>query len=267
MANGAKVEEAVTGAAWSAETLREILLRPRNAGLTVYRGEILEGVAAPWEPIVSREVFEAVRTLLTDPERRTGPGAAPRWLGSGLYRCGKCSPPEAEGGKPVTCQVTLGGREPRYRCKDHNHLTRNVKLVDDLVFAHVVYAFTHPRAFTLLVPAAPEVDAEALHAERKAIRHRLEQMAEDEVLGLKTRDQVIAATRKATSRINEIDELLNTSVTADPLADVVNSVNPVATWRDLPTVTILPTGAGRRFDPTRVRIDPEHGLGAPVVAG
>src|SRR5690606_7696397 len=59
----------VTGAEWSAETLREIMLRPRNAGLLVYRGQIVEGVEAPWEPIVKREVFEAVHTLLTEPAR------------------------------------------------------------------------------------------------------------------------------------------------------------------------------------------------------
>jgi hypothetical protein len=54
-----------------------------DAALTVYRGQILDGVPAPWQPIVSRQVFDAVSTLLTDPSRRQGPGAAPRWLGTG----------------------------------------------------------------------------------------------------------------------------------------------------------------------------------------
>jgi hypothetical protein len=54
-------------------------MRPRNAGFMVHKKQILEGVSAPWEPIVSPEVFFAVRDLLTDPSRRTGPGAAPRW--------------------------------------------------------------------------------------------------------------------------------------------------------------------------------------------
>jgi hypothetical protein len=46
--------------------------------------------------------------------------------------------------------------------------------------------------------------------ERQAC-NRLEQMAEGEVLGLKTRAQVIAATKRANARIG--DELLNTTVT------------------------------------------------------
>ena len=265
----------VTGAPWSAETLREILLRPRNAALTVYRGEIIEGVAAPWEPIVSREVFEAVRDLLTDPSRRKGPGAAPRWHGSGLYRCGICTPPGTQTGKPVTVQVTLGGRQPRYRCRDHNHLTRNVEHVDNAVFAHMAYALTHPRAYTLLYAPAPDVDADGLRAEKKAIRRRLEQMAEDEVLGLKERAQVIAATRRANARIGEIDELLNSNVTSDPLAVVDNAPDPLTAWDALEladqrlfidrlcTVTILPSGRkGRGFDPSTLDVAPKHGLGS-----
>lgn len=264
----------VTGAPWSAETLRDILLRPRNAALTVYRGEILEGVTAPWEPIVKREVFEAVRELLTDPSRRVGPGAAPRWHGSGLYRCGICTPPDTATGKPVTVQVTLGGRTPRYRCKDHNHLTRNVEHVDNAVFAHVLYALTHPRAYELLSAPAPDVDAEALRAERKAIGNRLDLMAEDEVLGLKTRAQVIAATKRGQARTAEIDELLNATVTSDPLAAVINAPDPVAAWDVLEladqrlfidrlcTVTILKsTRRGRGFDPTTLDIAPKHALG------
>ncbi|MDQ7905986.1 recombinase family protein [Phytohabitans sp. ZYX-F-186] len=269
----------VTGADWSAQTLRDILLRPRNAGFMVHKKQIIEGVKAPWKPIVSPEVFYAVRDLLTDPSRRTGPGAAPRWHGTTIYRCGICTPlgtdTDADGVKPVTCQVTLGGREPRYKCKDHSHLTRNVAKVDRLVFGHVLYALTHPRAYELLAAPPPEVDAEGLRAERTAIRQRLELMAEDEVLGLKTRAQVIAATKRGNARITEIDELLNATATSDPLATVVNASDPVQAWADLGladqrlfidrlcTVTILPSGRrGRGFDPTTVDIAPKHTLGS-----
>jgi len=142
------------------------------------------------------------------------------------------------------------------------------------VFAHVLYALTHPRAYELLQAPAPDVDQDALYAERKATRTRLEQMAEDEVLGLKTRAQVIAATKRADARIGEIDELLNATVTSDPLPAVINAADPVAVWDGLEladqrlfidrlcTVTILPAGrTGRGFDPTTLDIAPKHGLG------
>jgi hypothetical protein len=268
----------VTGAPWSAETLRDILLRPRNAGHMVHKGEILEGVAAPWEPIITPEVFAAVRDMLTDPSRRAGPGAAPRWHGSGIYRCGVCTPPGSKAAA-VTCQVTPGGREPRYRCKDHAHLTRNAAHVDRLVFAHVLYALTHPRAYELLAAPPPEVDAAALRAERAAITATLERYAVDEVLGNRTPGQVAAATRAGMARIAEIDETLNASVTSDPLAAVVGAPDPVAAWDGLgladqrlfidrlATVTILPSGRrGRGFDPATIDITPKHGLGSPPAA-
>jgi hypothetical protein len=69
------------------------------------------------------------------------------WHGTGIYRCGICTPPGTKTDCPVTREVTLGGRTPRYRCTAANHLTRNAGDVDRLVFAHVAYAVTHPRAY------------------------------------------------------------------------------------------------------------------------
>ncbi|GAA4690807.1 recombinase family protein [Phytohabitans rumicis] len=266
----------VTGAAWSAETLREILLRPRNAGFMVHKGKILDGVTAPWEPIVTPEAFYAVRDLLTDPSRRTGPGAAPRWHGTNIYRCGICTPPDSDSGRPVTCEVTLGGREPRYRCKNANHLTRNAGHVDRLVFAHIAYAITRPEAYMLLAPPAPDVDAPALRGERAAIRATLERYAVEEMLQKRTPGQVAAATQAGIARIAEIDELLTVNIVDDPLAQVINAPDPVAAWRDaglanqrvlidrICTVTILPSGRkGRGFDPASVDVDHKHPLGGP----
>lgn len=267
----------VTGAQWSAETLREVLLRARNAGQLIYKGKVVDGVAAPWEPIVRPEVFKAVTMLLTDKTRRKGPGAAPRWQGSGIYRCGVCTPPGSDTDKPMTCQVTLGGRAPRYRCKDHNHLTRNAGHVDDWVFVHIAYWLTHPRNYELLAPPPPEVDAPALRAERAAVAEMMKRYAEQEMLQQRTPEQVTAATKAGLARIAEIDELLNATVTDDPLAEVVNAADPVAVWTKLPlasrralidrlcTVTILPAGRkGKGFDRSTVRIEAKHHLGAPV---
>jgi hypothetical protein len=256
--------------------LHDILLRPRNAGLMVHKGKILEGVTAPWKPIVEAEVFFAVRDLLCDPDRRTSPGAAPRWHGSGTYRCGICTPPGTVTDRPVTCQVTLGGRAPRYRCRDHAHLTRNAGHVDRLVFAHVAFALARPDAYLLLAAPGPEIYAPALRDEKAAIRVRLERLAVQEMLGEKTPGQVTAATRAGMARLAEIDEALNANIVDDPLADVINAPDPVAAWRDaglanqrvlidrVCTVTILPSGRkGRGFDVTTVRIDHKHPHGGP----
>lgn len=271
----------VTGTAWSAATLREILLRARNAGLVVYQGEVLEDVIAPWGPIVDREVFEAVRAKLLDPGRRTTPGAAPRWIGSGVYRCGICTPLNDDGLPPetddaVSVNVSINGRAPRYGCQKRKHLVRNAAHVDSLVQSRVLAALTHPLAYELLDrSASPDVDAAALRAERAGIRAALDQLAADEVLGLRTRSQVLAGTKAGMARIDQIDAVLNASISDDPLTEVVNVADPVAAWEALPvankrviidrlmTVTILPTGrpGGRGFDPAKVHIAPKHRLG------
>jgi DNA invertase Pin-like site-specific DNA recombinase len=265
----------VSGSPWTAQALRELLLRPRNAGLIVYRDQIVEGVSAPWEPIISREVFEAVRDMLTDPNRRTTPGAAPRWHGSGIYRCGICTPPGTDTDRPMTCQVTVKHRDPQYKCREFHHLARNAAYVDRVVFAHVLYALTHPRAFELLAAPPPDIDADALRAERAAIRATMERYAVEEMLQQRTPAQVAAATRAGLARIGEIDALLHATVGLDPLAALVNAADPVQAWANLEladqrlfidrlcTVTILPAARrGRVFDPTAVHIAPKHRLGS-----
>lgn len=80
------------GKVWRAQGLRPILLNCRNAGIYAYNGEEI-GPAA-WEPIVSEEVFRAVVSILSAPERRTnfgkgGFGKRENLL-TGIAVCGKC---------------------------------------------------------------------------------------------------------------------------------------------------------------------------------
>nr|WP_232328455.1 recombinase family protein [Kibdelosporangium sp. MJ126-NF4] len=249
----------VTGAPWSAETLREILLRPRNAGLMVLRGEVIG--RAPWPRIVPETVHAEVVRILTDPSRTFGPGAAPKWLGSGIYRCGVCDDIQ-------TCEVTSGGRAPRYRCKGGNHLTRNAGHVDDYVQAALIARLSESDAVGLFAPPTPEVDVAGLRTERDAITSNLNELAADKAMGLIDREQLITGTRRGKARQAEIDEILRPVLAGSPVADLVKSADVQAEWYARPlsfqravldmvmTVTIMPTGkAGRGFDPTAVKIE------------
>ena len=106
----------VTGVPWTPGALKEILLRPRNCGLVVHGGEVLEGVTAAWPPILPRDTWEAVVAILSDPNRRTSPGNTPRWLRSLIYRCGH--PDCIELDPPSTLRVGTSGKRPQpaYRC-------------------------------------------------------------------------------------------------------------------------------------------------------
>jgi site-specific DNA recombinase len=79
------------GKPWHKNAVRALVLRERNAGLRVHRGEVVgEGA---WEPILERGRWEQVRAVLSDPTRKTSIGSAATHLLSGIARCGVCDAP------------------------------------------------------------------------------------------------------------------------------------------------------------------------------
>jgi site-specific DNA recombinase len=77
----------VSGGQWKTSTLRQVLINPRYYGVRTHQGQPI-GPAA-WAPIITPEQGEALRALLTDPNRRTN-RAARRYLLSGMLRCSLC---------------------------------------------------------------------------------------------------------------------------------------------------------------------------------
>ncbi len=261
----AKQVPTVTGSEWSAETLRDILLRPRNAGFMVHKGEEL--CDAPWDAIVPVETFRAVQRILTDPNRRTGPGAAPRWLGTTLFKCGICT--DENFSSPVGMQVAIGGRDPRYSCKNSGHLSRSVAHTNKFVVTTILKRLARKDAVDLLTPAKPEVDVTALREEAATIRRNLNEMAADHVLDNKkvTRAQLHAATGVGQARLDEIESQVNNAVVDSPLKPLIGAQNIEAAWEALTlahqrlvidtlvTVRILPVARrGRGFDPAAIDI-------------
>lgn len=90
---------------WTPVAARDMLRRPRNAGLTSYGTETF---SAAWPAIVPEATWRAVVSILSDPQRRTSPGNRVKWLGSGLYVCGvsagnpRCGSPTPAGARPPT---------------------------------------------------------------------------------------------------------------------------------------------------------------------
>jgi DNA invertase Pin-like site-specific DNA recombinase len=104
----------VTGAAWTQRRVVEQLVRWRNCGVVVHKGEPIEGIEGKWECICDRQTLDKVRTLLLDPGRRTmTPGRPPTSLMSSVARCGKC-------GRPMVASKAKsrdGSERFLYRCK------------------------------------------------------------------------------------------------------------------------------------------------------
>jgi DNA invertase Pin-like site-specific DNA recombinase len=82
-----------TGKRWRPNVFKDMLLRPRMAGLIERDGHLYE---AAWEPVIDREVWEDLRALLEANGRRYSSYAPPvgesavRYLLSGIARCDTC---------------------------------------------------------------------------------------------------------------------------------------------------------------------------------
>lgn len=250
--------------AWSPETVRDVLLRPRNAGFMVHRETTrkrkvytdndIVGVA-PWAPILDEEVWRSVVAKLTDPDRRTNfaPGPAPRWLGSGIYLC-PC------GSMMRVHKAGDHADRPVYRCQERGtgHVSVPVAPMDDLVRRVVVEKLSRPDAADLIAAPAKGYDVAALRAELATCRDRLEEIAADYEDDKMTRSQFLTRTERRRAKMAAIEAQLAEATEVSPLAPLIGAEDVAAAWdglgmgqqravlQALLTVTVQRAGRGRR---------------------
>lgn len=190
-----------TGKTWTHPTLvRHILINPRYAGLRTYHGEIVgEG---KWPAIVDRDVWQAVRDLLQDPERRKGHGGGRKYLLTGIARCGWCA---AQGEDVPIGSAKNGPRaKPHYRCRTCFKVMRQQGKTDDHMLDLVVARLSRPDAVELAVDRQrPDVDA--LRSEAAVLRTRLETLALDYAEGVLSREQLRVATERVKSKLAAVE--------------------------------------------------------------
>jgi site-specific DNA recombinase len=283
----------VTGAPWVAVTVRDMLLRPRNAGLTAYRpvsSGLPEGPPysdaeivgpGPWEAIVPESTWRAVCAILTDPSRRNGPGRPPRYLGSLIYLCGKCN----DGTTLAISRSGSGqGRYARYTCMPERqrnglpmterqwHLGRDAAHVDEFVSETLIARLERPDAADLI--QAPEaVDLTALRAEEASLRELLNEQARLHARRVLTGEQLAAGSRELQASLANVRAAITAAEESSPLAGLAGWPGIREIWpgldlgrrravlRALADVTVLPAVRGGRlpgggyFDSASVRID------------
>ncbi|MGW0914685.1 recombinase family protein [Streptomyces sp. NPDC002784] len=206
--------------------MRDMLLRPRNAGIAVYRGE--EVGRGKWDPIVDEAKYRAVCAILRDPSRTTTPGAQPKWLGSLLYRCGR-------GECPHFVYVTQsGGRQyPSYRCQTGHGGGRRAEVVDQYVEDTVVERLERDDAPELLEPAPDGVDVAALQAESETIRRRMTDLAGLFGAGQIGMEAFTTGTDTARAQLEGVTQQLARAATRDPLASLVGAPDVRKAWKRL----------------------------------
>lgn len=251
-----------------------VMRNPRIGGLTCLpagkgerHGEIIG--RGNWEPIIPEETWRAVDALLGDPSRK--PSRGTRTLLGGIARC-PC-------GTPVTSAANHRGYRV-YRCNPEQrregavgpHVSVKAEPVNEFV-ERVALEVLSSDELAGIVTLPPEVDTVGLRREAKSIRDNLDEMAADRALGLVTRAQMLKATEKGQTRLDEIAAELAGAAGAGALAPFMSAPHRARElWagldlsrrreviRALGNVTLLsPKRGSRVFDPRNVQIESPAG--------
>lgn len=262
------------GKPWNYAALRDVLIRPRNAGL-VARGragrssESFQIVGpAQWPAIVDEDQWRAVLALLTDPSRRKQDGNDTRWLGSGIYVCG------VDGCAGAMRAAPYGGTKSRkherrhlYRCTTSAHLTISTGPTDAYVRQVVAELVRDPR-----IVAALAQDDDALAADRQrraALAARLDAFERDYAEGIIDGAQLARASARVNAELAEVDERLSTGLRRSTSSGVLDAPDPGRAFLDAPIdvqravvaavlrIEVLPAPVrGGAWTPERLRLHP-----------
>jgi DNA invertase Pin-like site-specific DNA recombinase len=255
-ARGVRPRQSASGQ-WTRPSVRTILMNPRNAGISVYRGR--EVGRGEWEPLITEDVFRAVVELLEEPGRKPTQGVTTLLGGLALCQCRN----------HISAGVNHLG-QPTYRCnpptrtKPGPHVAVRRADVDKAVGALVAGRLSMPDAVDLLAPKA-KGDTRALRDEAQAIRAKLARLGELFVVGAIDEADLISGRQKGNIRLAEIETELAEIGRESALAPLVAAQNVAGEWERMTTdrrravvdalmvVTLHPAGRGARvFDPDKV---------------
>lgn len=238
------------GNPWTRTEVRAMLLNPRNAGLRYLSGERIG--QGDWPEIVSEETWQAAVGLLSDPSRRTSPGSARKWLGSGLYLCGLCNESAMK-----TARRDKGVRG--YRCNKYLHNNRGADKIDEYVLRTVAGRLRKIDVVRHFAGADRSAEVAALRVEAGTLRQKLHDIGVDYADGVLTKDQVRIANQRCESRLAEIDKVLGEIGRRSELAELIEADDPGQAFLDatlqvqrvavaaLCTVVLLPNRENRRW--------------------
>jgi site-specific DNA recombinase len=244
---------------WSSATIEHILTSPRTSGHSVYKGKIVKRDA--FAVILEEDRRQALITLFADPARKTSPGNTPKWLGSLIYRCGKC-----DDGAIMSARKDSQGR-PVYRCRLKGHCSWPALDVDKYV-ENVMVGLLHRDNIAQMIRPAKQIDTEALYAEVKILEQKKADAARKNTLGVAGYDDAVFETILATAdqRITEIWDELSEGNEQDPLSDFARSQDAQQTWdaqsigrkreilRRLLVVTLPPIGRGHKANLSLIKV-------------
>jgi site-specific DNA recombinase len=218
-----------TGGEWGPNEVKWMLVRARNAGIKVHRGE--EVGAAVWPGALDEPTWRSLVALLTDPARRTNVGRTARVaLGTGIYTCGMCNQVVISG----TCGSGPGSKTmPAYRCKERRHISRRRDLVDDMVQLAVLDRLARPDAADVLAERADPVDVRGAQRDMTESRSLLDDLSAALGRGEMDLRSWSVASAAAKARMAAAEATLSQAVSVNPVAGLVAAGDVEAAWNGL----------------------------------
>jgi site-specific DNA recombinase len=241
----------IKGDGWNSPRVRRLLVNPRYAALKVHRGKIVG--KGDWTPLIDEDTHRGLVAYLSDPARIKNTSFERKYIGTGVYLCGRC------GGPMKTGQPHKGRRTRYYVCKEHMHLVRVAESLDEFVSDVVVRRLSQPDAHLLL--NNKDIDVESLQTERAGLQARLDELADAFAEGAIDASQLRRGTSTLRAKLAGIDSQLADAVRTDPVAGMIADRKHVQKrWDEaspairgqvidaLMTVTVLPLPSGWRSD-------------------
>lgn len=251
---------------WNTTILRQILLRPTNAGLRQYQGKVI-GTSTS-KPILGRDTFDQLVALLTDPSRKQNHvGPAHKYLLGGIARCGACGARMRRlVGRAETKRTGVTHRQPpAYGCPECFKVRRSQERVDAYVVEVLVRRLSEPDATSALIYADGTAAQEA-QVEIERLDAKLAVTADMFVADEITADQLKRTTADLREKRRQSEAQLRSAQPSRVVEALIG--DDVRTRWDamaldakrevidsLMAITVLPAGPGRPFNPDDIRIE------------
>jgi DNA invertase Pin-like site-specific DNA recombinase len=253
----------VTGTAWEAKVLRQILTSGRVAGWRDHHGEPVTR-SDEWKAILDEQTWRAVRAILLDPARRRTVAPRSYLLAPSLLRCGGCGGPLVASPQ----RNSAGDLVPAYGCRKIRGGCGSVHVrgvpVEEMVVAWTLGALADESELRRLTTIVDDSDG---RAEVAGLEADLERLSTDHYVDkLIGRAEFLAARTGLVARLDDAKTRLASVVRRQPSAVLADLHHLDRQWPGLgldrqralidlvlARVTVMPiTGRRNVFDPARV---------------
>jgi len=252
------------GQKWTSTAIRNLLLRPTNAGLSAYRGEIV-GVST-FPAIISEDEWRTVTAIIKNPDRRSNTDSRVRHLLAGILRCGNCGAAMKTSSRAGS---TSHASKFYYKCptRGDGHAFQTAEPVELLIADMVIARLEQPGIIAEMFGPESHDQQQQIQAEAVTLRGRLDEAANSFADGMITAKQLEAITSRVQGKLDGLNRGLAMAARAAMVP--ASAVDNVRAWWDasslelrrsvidalmIPIVDPVRKSAPRVFDRNRIRI-------------